>query len=265
MAMTAPRLSNPAHTVPDLRECYFYHTTDVPGHGTIAGEWDLRANVRAYLGGVELQAKRVLEIGTASGFLCFAMEGMGAEVVAYDLSPEHAQDVVPYAGRDYPRARLELQAHTRRLNNAYWHCHHAFRSRARMVYGTVYALPEEIGLVDIVTFGCVLLHVRDPFLALSNAAQLVPETIIVTEPLVVRSKLKRAVQRWLAGPSLRFYPNFRTGEPKETWWVLSPEIIQSFLGVLGFEKQEVTYHTQIFRGRPVQLFTIVGRRTATPA
>ena len=59
----------------------------VAGLGTITGEWDLRANVRAYLGGVALQGKRVLEIGTASGFLCFAMERMGAEVISYDLSP----------------------------------------------------------------------------------------------------------------------------------------------------------------------------------
>jgi predicted nicotinamide N-methyase len=48
-----------------------------------------------------LRGKRVLEIGTASGFLCFTMERMGAEMVAYDLSGGQDWDIVPYAGLDY--------------------------------------------------------------------------------------------------------------------------------------------------------------------
>src|SRR5947208_16942976 len=28
--------------VTDLADCYFYHTTDIPGVGTVRGEWDLR-------------------------------------------------------------------------------------------------------------------------------------------------------------------------------------------------------------------------------
>ena len=29
-------------TITSLTDCYFYHTTDVPGFGHIDGEWDLR-------------------------------------------------------------------------------------------------------------------------------------------------------------------------------------------------------------------------------
>ncbi|HEY4442105.1 MAG TPA: hypothetical protein VGN14_16725, partial [Candidatus Elarobacter sp.] len=72
---------------PPLEACYFYHTMELPGVGTVEGEWDLRTGVDAYLGGEELRGKRVLEIGTASGFLCFAMERRGAEVIGYDLDP----------------------------------------------------------------------------------------------------------------------------------------------------------------------------------
>ncbi len=248
--------------VPSLGDCYFYHTMEIPGHGLVSGEWDLRAGLRAYLGGVDLWGKRVLEAGTASGYLCFAMEKLGADVIAYDLSPDHAPDVVPYAGRDYDRTRWEMQQHIGRLNNAFWFGHEAFGSQARLVHGTLYDLPEDLGPVDIGTFGCVLLHLRDPFLALSNVARLVGETIIVTEPLVTRSWLKRTLRRWLAGPSLRFFPDFHTGEPKETWWVLTPEIVQRFLGVLGFGDTVVTYHEQPYRGKPVPLFTVVGRRCA---
>ena len=65
--------------------CYFYHTMDIPGYGTVYGEWDLRGRESSYLGNVRFKGKSVLEIGTASGHLCFYMEKQGAEVVAYDL------------------------------------------------------------------------------------------------------------------------------------------------------------------------------------
>src|SRR5438445_4191084 len=69
--------------VTDLSDCYFYHTMDVPGYGQIVGEWDLREGIRAYLGDVDFRGRRVLEMGTANGFVCFHMEREGADVVAY--------------------------------------------------------------------------------------------------------------------------------------------------------------------------------------
>ena len=66
----------------NIEDCYFYHTTDIPNYGTVDGEWDLRGNEDNYLGNVNFENKKVLDIGTASGHLCFYMEKMGAEVVA---------------------------------------------------------------------------------------------------------------------------------------------------------------------------------------
>ena len=64
--------------VTDLADCAFYHSMDLPGHGTVEGMFDLRGAVDEYLGGVDLRGKRVLELGTADGFLCFEMERRGA-------------------------------------------------------------------------------------------------------------------------------------------------------------------------------------------
>jgi hypothetical protein len=248
-------------TVTDLSDCYFYHTTEVPGHGLVMGEWDLRVGVRDYLGGVDLRGRRVLEVGTASGFVCFAMEQLGAEVVAYDLSPDQAPDVVPFARIDVARAVRDHQTQVRKLNNAFWLCHHLLGSRARAAFGTANAIPGAIGSVDVTTFGCVLLHLRDPFGALTSAARLTREILVVTEPLVVRSRLKRWLLRGVGGPALLFFPQFRTASPLTTWWVLTPEVVRHWLGVLGFEDVRVSYHRQQFRGKPVRLFTVVGRRT----
>lgn len=171
--------------VPRLDQCWFYHTMDIPGVGTVDGEWDLRGGIAAYLGNVDLSGKRVLELGTASGYVCFAMEKQGAEVVAYDLSPEMARyrNFVPYANRNIAADIEANKEFNRKLNNGFWLSHHAFGSSARLVYGQIYAVPIAIGAVDAAVFGCILLHVRDPFLALSSAAQLVRETIIVTDTL----------------------------------------------------------------------------------
>src|SRR5438876_9395207 len=164
--------------ITDVRDCSFYHTIDIPGHGLVEGQWDLRAGVRRYLGDVPFVSKRVLDVGAASGFLTFYMESQGAEVVSYDLAPEHPWDIVPFAGVDVAGCLAERREIIRKLNNAYWLCHHAFGSRARMVHGTLYDVPAAIDAVDVAACGSVLWHVRDPFLALPNVPRLTRETVV---------------------------------------------------------------------------------------
>ena len=242
--------------VTDIGECYFYHTMDIPGYGHVEGEWDLREGVVEYLGGVDFRGKRVLDVGTASGFICFYVESQGAEVIAFDLSEKESWDVVPFAQYDYEQYALARKAHIKKLNNSFWLCHKAYNSKAKVVYGTVYALPAEIGLVDISICGVILRHLRDPFLALQNVLRLTKETVIIIE-----GPLK------LSPPSeehtlyMQFLPRYNECEPKETWWHLPPKLIQEFIGILGFEKSKVTYHTQIYLGQKRTLYTVVGHRT----
>jgi hypothetical protein len=258
--MESDSVYTPPRTVTDLADCYFYHTMELPGHGLVEGEWDLRSGVDAYLGGVDCRGRRVLEVGTASGFLCFAMEQRGAEVVAFDLSPEHTPDLVPSPETDPERRTQAHRYHLHKIHNGFWLAHGALHSRARVVHGNVYAVPRQIGLVDVATFGCVLLHLRDPFLALANAVRLTRQTVIVTEPVVIRSRLKRLLLR-LVGPAMPFFPRAGRANPETTWWILTPELVRTFLDLLGFGETNVTYHRQNYRGRSVPLFTVVGRRT----
>lgn len=248
--------------VTDIAECYYYHTMDVPGHGVVAGEWDLRGGVDDYLGHADVAGKRVLEIGTASGFLCFEMERRGGDVVAYDLSPAQSWDVVPYAGLDLAQDVARRREHIARLNNSWWFNHAAFGSRAHVVYGTVYAIPASIGPVDVCTFGAILLHVRDPFLALQNAAALRPATIVVTE-LAQRDSPASALSL-LAGPargrSPLFLPNAAKREPRDAWWSFTPGSISNMLGVLGYRTERVVRHAQLYANRRTPMFTVVARR-----
>jgi hypothetical protein len=102
-------------------------------------------------------------------------------VVAFDLSEEYDGDLVPFPQhRDRP-PEAARRGFVRRLNNGWWLVHRAAGLKARMVYGSVYDIPTGIGSVDVATFGCILLHLRDPYRALESAARLVRHTIVVTE------------------------------------------------------------------------------------
>jgi Methyltransferase domain len=245
--------------VSSIDECYYYHTMDVPGYGVVRGEWDLREGVDAYLGNEPLAGKRVLEVGTASGFLCFEMERRGAEVVAYDLGPGDPWDVVPFGGSDASERIAELNRHVERLNKSWWFNHRAFGSRARAVYGTVYEIPRSIGRVDICTFGSILMHLRDPLLALQRAAALKPETVIVTEPAWRRSP-RALVEGRARRRSPLFLPNAATGEPRDAWWAFTPETVSNMLGILGYGTDRVVRHAQCYHDRKIPMFTVVARR-----
>jgi SAM-dependent methyltransferase len=247
--------------VSELKDCSFYHTMDIPGYGLVQGEWDLRGRVREYLGGCELSGKRVLEVGPASGFLTFSMEKLGADVVGYDLSPEHDHDFVPFPDVDHDRLVDEHRRAIERLNNAFWLAHRAFHSKAKLVHGTVYQVPVGIGSFDLATFGAILLHLRDPFQALHNVLSHVRETVIITD----RSPHRDVSIPFLGKanrPSIHFMPDAgKDGCEIGLWWRFSPEAIKAFIGVLGFGKAAVKYHRQLFHGRMRRMYTVVGHRT----
>lgn len=246
-------------TITDLKDCYFYHTMEIPGYGLVEGDWDLRPGIREYFGNVDFKGKRVLEIGTASGFCCFSMENWGAEVVAYDLSPAYSWDVVPFHDLDYRQHIQNMKKWIRKLNNGYWLCHRALDSKVKMVYGTVYNIPNQIGLVDISTFCAVLAHFRDPFFALQNASKLTKETIIVTS-INLKDIIKDKPDQIIFRPALRL----KQKAANVTWWYLPPKTIVDFLGILGFEDVNITYHQQLWRNKEsneyikLPFYTVVG-------
>ncbi len=243
-----------------LEDCYFYHTMDLPGYGTVQGEWDLRGRERSYLGNTDFKGKTVLEIGTASGHLCFYMEKQGASITAFDLCEKYEWDTVPFHGRGHQEKIQARKEHLQKLNNSYWLAHRAFNSKARMVYGTVYQMPEELGQFDIGTFGCVLLHLRDPFLAVQRACEHIKDKIIITEAPHRLVDISGIFHFPHMGKWVRFLPDAASGYPDMSWWGLTPELLVEFVKILGFEKIKLSYHTQIFAGKKVRLYTVVGQR-----
>jgi hypothetical protein len=243
-----------ARRVSDLKDCYFYHTMNLPGIGRTAGDWELH-NIKSYLGDVDFKGRRVLDVGCASGVLSFYAEQQGAEVVSFDLDERGSWDMVPFAkGGEIEIMSESRKAVIQKLNNAYWLAHRLLDSKAQVVYGNVYAIPDAIGPVDVAIYGSILLHMRDPFLALQSGLKLARHTAIVAEPL-------RAQRQETTEPFLSLLPDPKTVEPKDAWWDIRPEWVVRALGVLGFEDVEIKHHMQMHGGKDEWVYTVVGKRT----
>lgn len=121
---------------------------------------------------------------------------------------------------------------------------------------------------------------REPFTALQKALRLTREKIVVTDldaehlmrrkdctaGLAMRrfwSRLKgKPAPRLDIPPSMVFLPDHKTSSHPTDWWIMSPEIIQRMIGVLGFERTTVMFHRQKdAHGRAIRRFTVVGERT----
>jgi hypothetical protein len=242
------------HTIKSLDECSFYHTMDNPN---VTGLWDLRAGVKKYLGHVDFQGKRVLDIGTASGFLAFWIERQGArEVIGFDLSDEFDWDSVP--GDSHSDPGEPTKEGMRKMNNSFWYTRALLGSNAKMVYGTVYDIPEAIGPIDISVFGSLLIHLRDPFFALQNALNLTTETVIIANPFSLGSIPLHILS--FIKPVAAFIPSSRNKSVRYGWWSLSPKTVIEFLRLLGFPNTNVIYHTQRYMGKRQFVYTVVGKR-----
>jgi hypothetical protein len=147
----------------------------------------------------------------------------------------------------------------RLINNGYWLNHRLLGSKAKAVYGDVYNIPEEIGPVDAAFYGSILLHLRDPFLALQRGARLARSTLIVTD-MCPYGELGPRIARFLKHPV--FLPNPERKEPWDAWWNLPPRLVQKYMAILGFPHTTVTWHRQLFRGKLHPLYTVVGRRVS---
>ncbi len=265
-----PFLATPRN-VTDPECCRFYHTVDLPGIGLQRGDWDFRETAWQYLGHVQVAGKRVLEVGPANGFFTWTLEAAGAQVTAYDLSPSHPWDAVPYGGAlDDPRIGAQ-QRQLDLLSNGWWLAHRLHGSGARLYHGTVYDLPGNVPPADVAIVGAVLLHLRDPFLALQRICALARETVVVTElfPFAARpsgwagyeTEVPATILADQAPPAMIFQPTGPDSDAFGTWWHISPACVRQMLAVLGFEPVATNFHIQRHMGWYGHvLYTVVARR-----
>ena len=256
---TGSRQFAPERHVIRLEDCLFYHSMELPGIGLVSGDWDLRGAETAYLGHIDLHGRTVLEIGPASGYLSFWMERQGSRVVVYELDDHQEWDLVPYHNADLLGVRRQRTEAIRRLNNSWWFARERMRAKARCVYGSVYDLDESVGQFDIVTLNSVLLHLRDPFLALQRAAARCTEQLVVTDV----SERQFAGSKPGLGSELcmHFIPRAAIHSPLDAWWYIPSVLTKEILSILGFASVEISHHQHKFKdGHFWDFYTAVGTR-----
>lgn len=237
---------------PALVDCDFYHVVELPGGDLTSGQWDLRATAHEYLGGIEVADKRVLEIGPASGFLSFHMERRGARVVCVEPPMDAFWDLVP--GPNVEETGRRFAAHITRIRNSFWYLHRVYGSGVDCYEADLYNLPDGLPSFDIAVFGSVLLHCCSPAQMLDAVGELTEKQIVITERFFPD----------LAGqPLCRLIPSQDNGV-RETWWQFSPDFFRQYLGILGFQKSDVTHHQQWYAAGNswIEMFTVVATRLA---
>lgn len=244
--------------VNSLDDCSFYQTIELPSFGLQLGAWDLRDRIDEYLGPIDYHGKRVLEIGTANGFVCYELERRGADVVSFDLEQGLSYDIIPAHSLDIEARIQDHSLGLEKVRNAYWLAHRLFNSQAVVAYGHVNRIPEEIGQFDIAFVGNVLQHLENPFGAIARIAKLA-ETIVMTET------------NWVTAadqddPTMYFLPELRMDKnPWDwcfSWWQVTPGLLRTIFRILGYETLELLHHRQLYLEINEQIphFTIIGKR-----
>lgn len=244
-----------------LEDCTFYHSTTLSDGTEMSGPWDLRGHEHEYLGGIDVAGQRVLEIGPASGSVTFWMEEQGADVVAFDAGYDRSVDVQPPLGFDSRRLEFDHIRMAGTYQNAWWYLHRDLGSSVKKIYGDIYALPGDIGEFDVSVITAVLLHCRNPFTVLEQAARHTRDVMVVTEPIpdellpfdadVMRPFPLGEEGRWVI------------------WWSIYAGAVVSMLTILGFGDVTVTRHVQRHQfahdasqsHKDVAMYTVVGRRS----
>jgi tRNA (mo5U34)-methyltransferase len=200
-----------------LEDIGWYHTQEL-GPGLVTpGMFDLRPFVRHYGLPDDLSGKRALDVGTFEGFWAFELERRGAEVTAIDV--DSIQDL------DWP-PRLRPATDDRR-GEGFELAKAALGSSVERVGVSVYdATPEALGgRFDLVFCGSVLIHLRDPMLALERMAALCGGRLVLAEEYSRKLELL---------PFLNA-AEFRGESPWSTWWRPSTRAWLAMVRTAGFE------------------------------
>ncbi len=203
-----------------MGEIDWYHTQELAPGVVTPGMFDLRPYVPRYGIPDDLSGRRVLDVGTFEGFWAFELERRGAaEVVAIDVD-----DILDL---DWP-PRMRPASGARR-GEGFELAAEALGSRVRRVAVSVYeATPERLGgPFDLVFAGSVLMHLRDPMLALERLAGLCRGRLIVADEYSRRLALLPFAAA-----------EFRGDSPWMTWWRASPRTLARMVHVAGFEDVE---------------------------
>jgi tRNA (mo5U34)-methyltransferase len=209
----------------------WYHTIELAPGVVTDGMFDHRPYVDRYGLPADLTGKRALDVGTFDGFWAFELERRGAQVVAIDIDDAREYDWPP---------RLHDRASGSR-GDSFRLAAEARGSTVERIAASVYdATPELLGgRFDLVLCGSILIHLRDPMLALQRLAALCAGQLVLAEEYSRRLELVPFVKA----------VEFRGHTQHMTWWRPTTRAWLAMVHTAGFD--DVRRHARFnmrFRG-----------------
>lgn len=207
----------------------WYHTITLRDGTSTNGIFDTRAAASRLVWPEQIRGGRCLDIGTCDGFWAFEMEHQGAgDVIAVDVG--HAHDVDrPWVARqgDLPTPR---QPQATRAASGFQLASSALNSKVKRLECSVYDLdPALHGQFDVVFTGTLLIHLRDPILALERIRAVCRGHLVMVECVDALLDMVR--------PGLEM----ARLEPAEgQWWRGNRKALTSALRIAGFEVLSVS-------------------------
>lgn len=217
----------------------WYHTIEFPDGSITNGMYDHRELVAHYGFPDDLRGRRALDVGSGDGFWAFELERRGAAVTSLDIES--------FAETDFPRALRQIYV-DRPVDLPFRRGMEIARrklgSRVQLVNQPVYALdPAEIGTFDLVHAGDILLHLRDPALALQRIRD------VTSGQCLIADVYDPALDALGAGPGLTRY---RGGWTDAQWWRPALSTLAQMVADAGFaDVQLLTTYRLAPRGAPV--------------
>lgn len=177
MAASTPELTR-------VDEIRWYHTIDLPGGVTTPGFVDSRT-CAPRLPFPDLGGKRCLDVGTMNGFWAFEMERRGAaQVTTIDVDDISEIDWPPrmrLKGTETKYLPADDRLHTISGFNV---AKAALGSDVERRAVNVYDLsPDAVGTFDFAFVGSILLHLRDPILALDRVRSVCTGEALIFEAI----------------------------------------------------------------------------------
>jgi SAM-dependent methyltransferase len=205
------------------RDCWFYHSMDLPISGTQQGQWDLRGRFDEYTLGIDLRGRSVLDVGTASGFLSFEAARRGGNVVSFDADSAERLNKLHFVGANSVDLGAE-EDRLARMKRGYWLARSELGASTHALYGDVYALsPEVAGRYDVVIVAQILVHLQDIVRAMTAIASCSAGRLVIAEGMFDDPR-----------PVSLFLSRANNPDQDYAFWHHSKAVYVELLGALGF-------------------------------
>jgi tRNA (mo5U34)-methyltransferase len=228
---------------------FWYHTIDL-GQGLITpGSFDYRESIQFYQFPDDLRGRRVLDVGSGTGFFAFDFERRGAQVTSVEIPSLFQWDRFPgepplriaekirallsfHSIKTQPEIDLFFSTHSPSeiyyflLDGPFRFCHRILDSHVKRVYSSVYALPDALASdarFDYILASDVLLHLIDPLSALAALERLCDGTIAIAQTLAPDGP-----------PCLQYVGGGCPGDDAAEWWRPNFAWFEQVLRKLGF-------------------------------